>query len=198
MPNRKTSRRDRHDQYISGRASCPNRPGLHGDSCWRGRSQQDDRLPDAIRYGSLQHLSGAPSRSFAAVLGTRESFAWPSRVGKFHRCRPPCRWTWQSRTGIGFAGILGRAPQKMLSASNARSQIARTRADFDRFSESCENWRTEWWSGRTMADIAVWLRTWHARRPCLHWPTSTKFADNCSRQGPGVRCEEISRCKQSR
>jgi hypothetical protein len=30
------------------------------------------------------------------------------------------------------------------------------------------------------------------RRPCSHWPTSTKFADNCFQQRPGVRGEESS------
>ena len=33
---------------------------------------------------------------------------------------------------------------------------------------------------------AGWPRTWHARRPCLPWPTPTKCAKSCCRFRPGA------------
>jgi hypothetical protein len=47
-------------------------------------------------------------------------------------------------------------------------------------------WGTLW----NLTGATLEPRTWPERRPCSHWPTSTKFADNCFQQRPSVRGEE--------
>ena len=55
-------------------------------------------------------------------------------------------WNQQNRARIGFAVFPLSAPPGAALRVHAQSQIARTRADFGRFSETSENSKTVWWS----------------------------------------------------
>jgi hypothetical protein len=59
-------------------------------------------------------------------------------------------WTQQNRARIGFAVFPLSAPPEPRSPGRAQSKIARTCADFERFSERSENLRTGWWSRRDL------------------------------------------------
>ena len=55
---------------------------------------------------------------------------------------------------IGFARFCRFAPSKALSRVRARSRIARTRADFDRFSDISKNLQTEMWMKQSDANCS--------------------------------------------
>jgi transposase len=103
------------------------------DSRGSARSRQ---LPALAEYVAVRPLndyrqSGRDPRFFASLAKVRQEGMLPWR-GKFHRCRPSYQWTWQKRTGIGFAGILRLVPPKTFYRSmRDRESLAHVRFSRD-------------------------------------------------------------------
>jgi len=68
------------------------------------------------------------------------------------RCSGELPWTQQNSGRIGFAAFCHLAPAAASLRVHASSQIARTRADFERFSEMSENLETGVWMTQSDAN----------------------------------------------
>ena len=94
-----------------------------------GRKTEAPRSPLA---GKLFDESGEPLYVQGAAKGQRRQMD----LAKSHPDR--------------FRLIPANSAARDIPRVHVRSQIARTRADFDRFSEMCGNSRTGWWSRRDL------------------------------------------------